>query len=176
MVPWLIITGFGLHNLLTLPCTILISINLKPTPSFLTAEDSLHSYSLSTTDFWFTTGPLIYVVSRRIHRRHNLYCWQICLPRRCLAIDDLLVRTFASTGMCLAIRCLAMGMARTTRRTLLAILILVLRVRISGDASKMCLLCHNFEKGWKVMGMSVYKIGTSLRGVTNTMMKLNLPW
>jgi hypothetical protein len=35
---------------------------------------------------------------------------EACLPRRCLAIDVLLFHAFASAGMCLASRCVAMGM------------------------------------------------------------------
>jgi hypothetical protein len=34
---------------------------------------------------------------------------EACLPLLCLAIDVLLFRVFASAGMCLANRCLAMG-------------------------------------------------------------------
>jgi hypothetical protein len=41
----------------------------------------------------------------------------IILLRRCLAIDFILFRAFASAGMCLATRCLAMDMARTTENT-----------------------------------------------------------
>jgi hypothetical protein len=43
-------------------------------------------------------------------------------------------RSFASAGMCLATRCLAMGMALTTQKTILAIPFLLLRARISGVA------------------------------------------
>jgi hypothetical protein len=45
-----------------------------------------------------------------------------CLLHRCLATDLLLFRAFDSEGMCLATRCLPMGMARTTQKIILAIL------------------------------------------------------
>jgi hypothetical protein len=57
-----------------------------------------------------------------------------CLPLRCLAIDVLLFRAFASAGMCLATLCLAMGMTRTTWKTILAVPFLLLSARISGVA------------------------------------------
>jgi hypothetical protein len=56
-----------------------------------------------------------------------------CLPRLCLAID-LLFRAFASAGMYLSTRCLALDMARTTWKTILAIPFLLLRALISGVA------------------------------------------
>jgi hypothetical protein len=88
--------------------------NLRSNPSSLTAEDSLHSCSCSTTDFWFTTGPQTTENIRcpavdvcKPHRKHLfLYCciysalhsngsysivaclsviaW-MCLPSRCPA-------------------------------------------------------------------------------------------
>jgi hypothetical protein len=57
-----------------------------------------------------------------------------CLLVRYLAIDALLFGVFASAGMCLTNRCLKMGMARTTEKTLLAVPFLLLRARISGVA------------------------------------------
>jgi hypothetical protein len=60
-----------------------------------------------------------------------------CLLRRCLAIDILLFRASASAEICLATRCLAMGMAQNTEKAILAISFLLLRVRISGVASKL---------------------------------------
>jgi hypothetical protein len=45
-----------------------------------------------------------------------------------------LFRAFASAELCLATRCVAIGMARTTQKTLLAIHFLLLRARISGVA------------------------------------------
>jgi hypothetical protein len=57
------------------------------------------------------------------HRKHtSCPAMDICEPYplllylqpRCLAIDILFFRAFASAGMCLATRCLAIGMARTT--------------------------------------------------------------
>jgi hypothetical protein len=47
-----------------------------------------------------------------------------------------IVPRYASAGMYLAARCLAMGVARTTYKTLLAIPFLLLLARISGVAQK----------------------------------------
>jgi hypothetical protein len=66
-----------------------LAINLQSNPCSLTVEDSLHSGSRSTTDFWFTTGLLIQSRGGSIknircpamdtwepHRKHRfLYCY-----------------------------------------------------------------------------------------------------
>jgi hypothetical protein len=67
---------------------------------------------------------------------HSRFVDKACLLRRCLAIDLLLFHAFASAGMCLAISCLAMGMARTTQKTILAITFVLSLARISGVAYK----------------------------------------
>jgi hypothetical protein len=63
-------------------------MNLPPNTSSLTAEDSLHSHSRSTTDFWFTDGLLIYsrggpientsVTQQWIYANHRKHLFLYC--------------------------------------------------------------------------------------------------
>jgi hypothetical protein len=96
-----------------------LAINFQPNPSSLTAGDSLHSRSRSTTDY--SLGIPRYIASGRTPRKtlsqQFVGVFTNPLPRNGRPI----IPRYASAGTCLATRCLAMGMARTTLRTLLAI-------------------------------------------------------
>jgi hypothetical protein len=43
-------------------------------------------------------------------RKHSLSTFEACLLIRCIAMDVLLLRAYASAGICLPSRCLAMGL------------------------------------------------------------------
>jgi hypothetical protein len=105
-------------------------MDLQQKTSSLTAKDSLHSRSRSTTDFiLFCTT---YVMSSRTQRKHMFYCWQSLFTSPLRSNICYTFLAFASEGMCLATRCLAMGMGRTRQKTFLAISFLLLRADISG--------------------------------------------
>jgi hypothetical protein len=79
--------------------------------SLLTIVSRTRPISLPTTvlsSFVFCLYWLCHLVTpgHVPKRKHRLYCWRGVFSRRCLAIDVLLFRTFASAGMCLASRSL----------------------------------------------------------------------
>jgi hypothetical protein len=72
MAARLIITGLALDGWIywqILLQSLVITINLQPNPSSLTAEDSPHSHSRSKTGCWFTTGLLTCIILRWTHRK-----------------------------------------------------------------------------------------------------------
>jgi hypothetical protein len=82
--------------------------------------------SARDTDYWFTTGLFIYP---RGGPTENITSSIVVSTSRWRATE-----VFVFAGMCLATRFLAMGTARTTWKTLLAIPFLLLRARISNVA------------------------------------------
>jgi hypothetical protein len=153
MAPWLIITGLGLDLLSLLLQSLLITINYNNSQSissrtllpWLPRTRSILVLVLRLLIYDWTT--YIHVISRT-HRKH-ICCpaMDICEPHRKHLFLCCIYSTLNSNGscpiaacvfvvaeMCLATRCLAMGTARTTQKTLLPILFLLLRVRISGVA------------------------------------------
>jgi hypothetical protein len=104
MTPWQVITGFWLDDWIYWHLLVQsIIINPQPNSSTLTAEDSLHSRSPSTTDVvrFCTT----YKVSRRTHRKH------ICFPGNVTHIKNI-----SSAIVIFTMRCITTEVIRSLRR------------------------------------------------------------
>jgi hypothetical protein len=86
----------------------------------LTIDDCLKlapfsfSFSSFLHNFQLRNSTLLYPLCTDPTENTTCIVDKACLSRRCLAIDLVLFRAFASAGMCLATGCLAMGMARIT--------------------------------------------------------------
>jgi hypothetical protein len=122
-------------RLTSLYSVVLLCVSLYSFNSHSHSSETLLSQFCTSTTTSFGT-LLSYIHFARTPRKTACIVDKACSPRRCLATEILLFRTSASEGMFLATRCIAMGMARTTYKTILAILFLLLHACISGVAQK----------------------------------------
>jgi hypothetical protein len=87
------------------------SLNNVDSSAPLARRLTLHSWTLNSTQLNLTASfgiRLSYKYLNGPQGKNSLYCWHACSPYRCVAISVLIFRAFASAGMCLATRCLAM--------------------------------------------------------------------
>jgi hypothetical protein len=98
-----------------IPNTRLNSIPLLPSsyPGRLASRNSTHHSTTTLSTTTYSNDLLCPFITPRhgSRRKHNLSVVEkACLLIRCLTMNIILLRAYASAGMCLASRCLAVGL------------------------------------------------------------------